>query len=108
MIIARPRFDSQKNCTFDGKIGCFLFVTFEAAKRSSVNRPTGTIKMEPIDSIKKDVIRDYMIEKILPAICSKWLSEDAHKPIFIQQDNAKPHLSPTDKIFCDEAKKTRL
>lgn len=60
--------------------------------------------MKPLDSITKDVIREYMIEKVLPAIRSKWPPEDAHKPIYIQQDNARPHLSPNDKLFCDVAK----
>ena len=83
-VIARPRFDSDGHCTFDGKIGCFPFVTYEPARRSSVNRPAGTIVMKPIESVTKEVIRDFMIEKVLPAIRAKWPREDAHKPIFIQ------------------------
>uniref|UniRef100_A0A0A8Z8Z0 Uncharacterized protein n=1 Tax=Arundo donax TaxID=35708 RepID=A0A0A8Z8Z0_ARUDO len=55
-ILARPRFDSDGNCIFDGKIGCFAFVTYEPAKRSSVNRPAGTMEMKPIESITKEVI----------------------------------------------------
>jgi hypothetical protein len=103
-VVARPRFDTDGNCTFDGKIGCFPFVKYEPAKRSSANRPAGTIEMKPIDPVKKEVIRDFMIEKVLPAIRAKWPPEDAHKPIFIQQDNARPHLAPNDKIFCEAAK----
>ena len=83
-VIARPRFDSDGHCTFDGKIGCFPFVTYEPARRSSANRPAGTIEMKPIESVTKEVIRDFMIEKVLPAIRAKWPREDAHKPIFIQ------------------------
>jgi hypothetical protein len=49
----RPRFDSQENCIFDGKIGCFPFVISEAAKRSSKNRRVGTIEIKPLDSIKR-------------------------------------------------------
>jgi hypothetical protein len=30
----RPRFDYEENCIFDGKIGYFPFVIYEAAKRS--------------------------------------------------------------------------
>lgn len=33
-VLARPRFDCNGNCTFDGKISCFPFVTYEPAKRS--------------------------------------------------------------------------
>ena len=103
-VLGRPRFDSNKNCTFDGKIGCFPFVTYVPARRSSINRPAGTIEMKPIESIKKETIREFMIEKVLPAIRAKWPHEDADKPIYIQQDNAKPHLSPNDRQFCEAAK----
>ena len=102
--LARPRFDSNGNCTFDGKIGCFPFVTYEPAKRSSANRPAGTIEMKPIESITKEVIRIFLIEKVLPAIRAKWPREDANKHIYIQQDNARPHIAPNDKLFCDAAK----
>lgn len=87
--LARSRFDSDSNCTFDGKIGCFPFVTFEAAKRSSSNRPMGTIEMKPIESIMKEVVRTFLTEKVLPAIRAKWPREDINKPIYIQQDNAR-------------------
>jgi hypothetical protein len=103
--LARPRFDSGRNCTFDGKIGCFPFVTYEPAKRSSANRPAGTIEMKTIGSIKKKEMREFMIEKVLPAIRAKWPPEYSHKPIYIQQDNATPHIAPTDRIFCEAVKK---
>jgi hypothetical protein len=83
-VLARPRFDSNGNCIFDGKIGCFPFVTYEPAKRSSVNRPARTIEMKPINSITKNTIRQFMLEKVLPAIREKWPHEDADKPIYIQ------------------------
>nr|ABF93607.1 transposon protein, putative, Mariner sub-class [Oryza sativa Japonica Group] len=102
--LARPRFDSNGKCIFDGKIGCFPFVTYTAAKRSSVNRPAGTIEMKPIESITKEVIRSFMIEKVLPAVRAKWPREDAGKPIYIQQDNARPHIAPDDRMFCEAAK----
>jgi len=56
-VIAQPRFDSDGHCTLDGKIGCFPFVTYEPARRSSANRPAGTIEMKPIESVTKDAIR---------------------------------------------------
>ncbi|KAJ1261104.1 hypothetical protein BS78_09G002700 [Paspalum vaginatum] len=65
VVVARPRFDSNGVCIFDGKIGCFPLVTYERAKRSSVNRPAGTIEIKPIPSITKEVIRSFMIEKVL-------------------------------------------
>ncbi|KAJ1269981.1 hypothetical protein BS78_06G019800 [Paspalum vaginatum] len=102
--VGRPRFDSEGHCIFDGKIGCWAFVTYEPAKRSSVNRPAGTIKMKPIESITKDVMRSFLIEKVLPGICAKWPCEDVGKSIYIQQENAKPHVAPTDRLFCEAAK----
>ena len=101
--IARSRFDSDGRCTFDGKIGCFPLVTYEVAKRSNANRPAGMIEMKPINPVKEEVIRDLMIQKVLPAIRAKWPLEDASKPIFIQ-DNGRPHLAPNDKLLWDAAK----
>ena len=101
--LARPRFDSSGNCTFDGRIGCFPYVTYVAAKQSSRNRLAGTIEMKSIHSIDKSVMRDFMIGKVLPTIRAKWPREDIGKIIYIQQDNATPHLSPSDKLFCEAA-----
>ena len=101
--IARSRFDSDGSCSFDGKIGCFPLVTYEVAKRSNANRPAGMIEMKPINPVKEEVIRDLMIQKVLPAIRAKWPPEDASNHIFIQ-DNGRPHLAPNDKLLWDAAK----
>jgi hypothetical protein len=93
-VMARPRLNSLGFCTFDGKIGCFQFVTYEPAKRSSANRPAGTVELKPIKSVNRDVIRAFMIVKVLPAIAANLLPGDANKTIFIQQD----------KMFCEPAK----
>ena len=63
-VTARPRFNSEGVCTFDGKIGCFRLVKFERAKRRSVNRPAGTMEVKPIASITRDVLREFMIKKV--------------------------------------------
>ena len=60
--------------------------------------------MKPIDSIKQGVSREFLIEKVLPAIRAKWPREDVHKTIYIQQDNAPSHVTPTDPLFCEAAK----
>ncbi|KAI5424708.1 hypothetical protein KIW84_030771 [Lathyrus oleraceus] len=44
----RPRFDSEENETFSGKIGVFPFVTHEPAIRSSINRVAGTMVTKAI------------------------------------------------------------
>jgi hypothetical protein len=102
--VARPRFDSNENCTFDGKIGCFPFVTYVAAKRSSANRVVGIMEMKSIDSITQAVMTDYLIDKVLPAIRAKWPREDIGMPIYIQHVNVRPHISPNDRLFCEAAK----
>ena len=91
-VTARPRFDEGGVCIFNGKIGCFPLVTFEHAKRSSVNRPAGTIEAKPIATITRDVIREFMISSVLPAIRARWPLEDVDKPIYILQDNAPSHI----------------
>jgi hypothetical protein len=45
-VITRPRFDSEGNCIFDGKIGIFAFTYVEPAKRKSRNRPRCIISLE--------------------------------------------------------------
>jgi hypothetical protein len=104
-VCARPRFRDGV-CTFDGRIGCFPLVHFEPAMRSNARtgRVRGDTVMKPITSITRDVIRDFMINQVLPAIRAKWPREDVGRPIFIQQDNAPSHLKLDDPEFCADAK----
>jgi hypothetical protein len=88
---ARPRGD------FDGKLGLWPFVTQEAAKRNSVNRPRGTIVTKCMEVDRDTTYRNFIIEKLLPAIDQKW--PDRNSLIKIQQDNAKPHIAPDDETF---------
>jgi len=103
-VTARPRFRNGQ-CIFDGKIGCFPLVTYEHAQRRSANRPAGALVVKPITSITRDVIRDFMINQVLPAIREKWPREEINQPIYIQQDNAPSHLEVNDPLFCEAAKK---
>ena len=50
-VVARPRFNAQGECTFDGKIGFFPFVEKVAAQRASRNCPCGHIetKLLPVN-----------------------------------------------------------
>ncbi|XP_050220689.1 uncharacterized protein LOC126671037 [Mercurialis annua] len=102
--IARPRFDAEGNELFSGKIGVFPFVTLEPAKRSSVNRVAGTLELKPIPSVNRDIVRSFLIDKVLPAIKAKWPIEDSRSPIFIQQDNARTHINFDDVEFCRSAR----
>ncbi|KAL4587630.1 hypothetical protein LXL04_000502 [Taraxacum kok-saghyz] len=83
--VARPRFDAS-----------------EPAKRSSKNRVAGTLETKPILSVTKEVTKSWLIEKVLPDIRAKWPRSQLG-PIFIQQDNAKPHIDVNDSEFLEAA-----
>jgi hypothetical protein len=101
-VTARPRFRGGE-CIFDRKIECFPLVTYEPAQRSNAvtGRVRGDMVMKPIQNITRDVIRDFVINHVLPAIKAKWPREDVGNPIYIQQDNAPTHLKLDDPLFCD-------
>lgn len=60
--------------------------------------------IKPITLITRDVIRDFMVNKVLPIFRAKWPREDVGKPIYIRQDNAPFHLKLDDPVFCEAAK----
>ena len=76
---SRPWFNDQNECTFDGKIGIYAFVTTELAKRKSPNRPRTTPVTKPITSVSRDVIRRYLIDKLLPDIKANGLQRGGMK-----------------------------
>lgn len=97
--VARPRFDVNDNVTFDGKIGIWPFTFQEAAKRDSPNRLAGTIVTKVIPKVTRDVSRDFLVNKVIPAIKAKWPPSERGRPIFIQQDNARTHVNVDDPVF---------
>ncbi|TDH73396.1 uncharacterized protein CCR75_002403 [Bremia lactucae] len=44
-----------------------------------------------------------IIEKVIPAIRSKWPNSTGSAAFVIQQDNTKPHISPSDITFNEVA-----
>jgi hypothetical protein len=66
---------------FDGKIGMHPFVSSELAKRKSLNRPRDTMVTKAMTSLTRDVVRRFVIDKLLPNIKSKWPLEDQHNTI---------------------------
>ncbi|XP_074362072.1 uncharacterized protein LOC141702269 [Apium graveolens] len=100
--IARPRYDANGVCIFDGKIGIFSFTVTEPTKRASKNRERGVLEIKPIESITKLVIKQCLIQKIIPAIKAKWPS-NSDLNILIQQDNAKTHIQGNDQDFINAA-----
>jgi len=91
--IARPRFDSEGRCTFDGKIGIWPFVETRVTQRSSKNRPAGTKEKKSI-TVDGPTHKKYVLKKVLPAIRRRW--PDKRATIRIQHDNARLHFGPDD------------
>ena len=98
--VARPRFDKEGNCTFDGKIGLWPFAELEPAERRSINRPDGTLEWKP-ESVNKSKYKEFIIEKVIPAIKQKWPGKNRN--VIIQQDGASSHLHDDDPDFVDAA-----
>ncbi|XP_074292108.1 uncharacterized protein LOC141618957 [Silene latifolia] len=94
----RPQYDANNQCIFDAKIGIWPFVTLEPAQINSKNRVAGTLVTKPIESVTKQVIKNMLLEKVLPEIKRKW-PENASKTIYIQQDIARPHIKNSDADF---------
>ena len=69
----------------------------ERAKRSSKNRPRGALEAKSI-AVARSIYREALESKVMPAIRSK-LPEARKAPIYIQQDNAKPHIPPEDELI---------
>ncbi|XP_021839791.2 uncharacterized protein [Spinacia oleracea] len=102
--VARPIIASGGEVIWDGKIGIWAFTDEVAAIRTSKNRERGTIETKATPSITKNVIRRKMLDELLPTIRAKWPA-NACKTIWIQQDNARPHIFPNDPEFLEEANK---
>ncbi|GAA0147647.1 hypothetical protein LIER_07297 [Lithospermum erythrorhizon] len=73
-----------------------MYDRVEPAKRNSKNRAAGTLVTKSIFSITQDVIRSYLLEKVVPTIKDKWPCCSRTSTIYIQQDNARPHIDPLD------------
>ena len=105
--VARPRYDKDGNVTFSGKIRVWPFVRVTAAAKKSKNRDKGTLETKSV-IVTRDVMREYVTQKVVPAIQSLWPEEDAGQPIFIQQDNARTHILPNDPAFTEAVAETGL
>lgn len=94
--VARPRWDSHRKTNFDGKIGLWPCITKEPAKRNSKNRAAGTLVTKPFDVNREQYVR-LLTEEVIPAIKAKWPLQGKSLPIYIQQDNARPHARIDDE-----------
>ena len=94
--VARPRYDTNKNAWFDGKIGIWPIRKWESAKWSS-KKHTKRMPVWKNQSITWDVYQGYLIQKLLPAIKQKWPTNNGR--IWLQQDGAKSHILDDNKEF---------
>ncbi|VFQ99024.1 unnamed protein product [Cuscuta campestris] len=95
--VGRPRYGADGGLLWDGKIGIFPFTYLAEAKRASKNRPTGTLEVKAVPVIDRVVMKNILIQKLLPAIKKKWPGPTKH--VIIQQDNAKPHVEGNNPEF---------
>ncbi|XP_074352773.1 uncharacterized protein LOC141691922 [Apium graveolens] len=94
--VARPRFNAENECTFDGKINIFPFTYQEPAKRASKYRVKGTVITKIVESVGKKETMNILINVIIPTNMQKWPASEGHKTIYIQQDNARTHICHED------------
>ncbi|KAE8771312.1 hypothetical protein D1007_56834 [Hordeum vulgare] len=97
--VARPRFDGNGTMTFDGKLGIWPFTYQEPAKRKSKNRDVGTMVTKVLPAVTQNVVREYMINFLIPSIRARWHAAERGMPIYVQQDNAKTHIPLDDPEF---------
>ncbi|GMF36685.1 unnamed protein product [Phytophthora fragariaefolia] len=102
--IARPRWDPHRKTEFDGKLGLWPFAEDYITKRKSKNRPAGTKLKKNIESVNSEVYKHFLLEFVFAAIRKKWPRGDRGRIIYVQQDNATPHVSPRDPDILREAK----
>ncbi|CAM9436440.1 unnamed protein product, partial [Pylaiella littoralis] len=98
--VARPRRNTTNNTDFDGKIGLYPFTRQEAAQRNSRNRAAGTIVTKTVE-VTKERYKKMMLDHVIPDIKSRFPRPPANasaedKIVWIQQDNARPHLINND------------
>ncbi|GMF21655.1 unnamed protein product [Phytophthora fragariaefolia] len=77
--VARPRTDPRNGAFFDDNIG----------------RAAGTL-VPKAQYVNKSTYREMLVERVLPAIGTKWPGATSGERIVIQQDNAPPHIAPND------------
>ena len=96
--IACPRFNPYAN-SWCGKLRIWPIGDWELVKCKSKNRLRGTLVWRN-NVVTKEVYRELLISKLLPAIIEKWPQTDRlSRKIYIQQDSAKSHIGEDDKEF---------
>ena len=95
-VVARPRYNTNKNTWSDRKIGIWPIGKWELAKWSLKKCAKG-MPVWKNQSITWDVYQEYLIQKLLPAIKHKWPTNNGR--IWLQQDGTKSHILDDDEEF---------
>ena len=104
-VVARPRYNMNKNTWFDRKIGIWPIRKWEPVKQSLKKCTKGTPVWKN-QCIKRDVYREYLIQKLLPAIKRRWPMNNGR--IWLQQDGTKSHILEDDEEFKEVVDKIGL
>ena len=97
--VVRPHFNTSANSWWDGKLGIWPIGDWEPVQQGLKNRPKGMLVWKN-KMVTKDVYRDLLINKLIPAILDKWPRRDRmSRTIYIQQDGVKNHICEDDKEF---------
>ena len=104
--VGHPRYDHGRNQNFNGKIGLYPMARQIPAQRTSRNRVRGTLEWKPIPSINATVYKEFIFDKLVPDILSKW--PRTNRTIRIQHDNASAHMLPEEFDQIWEEKKAEL
>ena len=98
--VARPRFNDNGECTFDGMIGCWPFIQRIQAVRASRNCPAGTWETKNI-AVTKEAYIDFIVNKVIPAVITKWPRDRSSRTqrILIQQDNPNTHALHDEPVW---------
>jgi hypothetical protein len=91
---ARPRMVDDR--MWDGKIGIWPFGYVGEAQRRSKHRPRGAPVWKN-ESVKQEVYRRYMLDKVIPAIIDKFPMRYLKEGVKIQQDGSTAHLPEGDE-----------
>ena len=90
--IVCPRFNPSVNSWWDGKLEIWPIGDWEPGKCKSKIRLRGALVWKN-KAVTKEVYREVLISKLLPAIIEKWPWTDRlSRKIYVQQDSAKSHM----------------
>ena len=97
VAVCLPRYDHKRNKKFNGKLG-FWDLTEEVPEQLTMkNRPKGTLLLKLISSINKNILKEVIINKLLPSIVDNFPRDSDE--IVIQMDNCSSHIDNNDLDF---------